>query len=63
MSNNLAEIGSSTKEEPEQRLDFIFVGGKKYIDVISSSVEFDQPVKGNIHLSDHYGVKAILKLK
>ena len=75
-SNPIAALGASTKNEPEQRLDYIWAGpakknGSMKLAVIYSRLIFNQPVYSKkdsadktiqIYLSDHFGVMSTLSL-
>ena len=73
--NSVAAISSSTKNEPEQRLNFIWAcptqkNNDKNLAVISSDLIFNRPVSSKnpqgenikIFLSDHFGVMSVLSL-
>ena len=74
--NTITALSSSTKNEPDQRLDYLFAGptdkGSEYfLTVIDSYLVFDKPLSNetldldldiDLYLSDHFGVASTVRI-
>jgi len=66
--NTLTALSATTKNEPRQRLDYIFLAGRGAVEVgvVDSDLIFDSPSgSGNdsLFLSDHFGVTSSVVLR
>jgi hypothetical protein len=62
IENTLTAESASTKSEPEQRIDYIYIGAptfkKQKFNVVRSNLVFVEPLKNGIFLTDHFGVSS-----